>query len=78
MAEGSRIVPADHQPALPMDRLIVSEPPGEESVEMDVVFVVGVGRRAFLIGPLIAASRGSPLMTRVACRTVVTSKNINR
>ena len=41
MAEGSRIVPADHQPALPMDRLIVSEPPGEESVEMDVVFVGG-------------------------------------
>ena len=35
------IVPARHQPALPMDRLIRTEPPDAEAVEMDVVFVGG-------------------------------------
>lgn len=33
--------PADYQPGLPMDRLILSEPPGEEVVPMDVLFVGG-------------------------------------
>ncbi len=37
----ARLVPAQHQPPLPLDRLILEEPPGEESVEMDVVFVGG-------------------------------------
>ena len=36
---GKRIVPAQHQPRLPTDRFIVQEPPGEEAVPMDVVFV---------------------------------------
>ena len=33
------LVPARHQAALPLDRLIVSEAPSSEAVEMDVVFV---------------------------------------
>src|SRR5687768_6644612 len=35
------VVPARHQPPLPLDRLIVGDPPGAEAVEMDVVFVGG-------------------------------------
>jgi electron-transferring-flavoprotein dehydrogenase len=33
------IVPARHQPPLPLDRLIRAEPPADERLEMDVVFV---------------------------------------
>jgi len=39
MAE--QIVPARHQPALPMDRLLLREAPDAEAVPMDVVFVGG-------------------------------------
>ena len=35
------IVPRQYQPALPIDRLIVAEPPDPEHVPMDVVFVGG-------------------------------------
>lgn len=35
------VKPSDHQPALPMDQLVLSEPPGEEAVPMDVLFVGG-------------------------------------
>jgi len=35
------IRPSEFQPPLPMDRLILEEPPGEESVPMDVLFVGG-------------------------------------
>jgi electron-transferring-flavoprotein dehydrogenase len=35
------IRPADYQPPLPIDRLILREPPGEEAVPMDVLFVGG-------------------------------------
>src|SRR5919106_1441488 len=35
------VVPARHQPALPLDRLIRAEAPDAEAVEMDVVFVGG-------------------------------------
>ncbi|HUE76635.1 MAG TPA: electron-transfer flavoprotein:ubiquinone oxidoreductase [Longimicrobiales bacterium] len=35
------IVPQKHQPPLPADRLILRESPGEEAVEMDVLFVGG-------------------------------------
>lgn len=35
------VVPARHQPALPVDRFILAEPPDPESVPMDVVFVGG-------------------------------------
>ncbi|HUG28639.1 MAG TPA: electron-transfer flavoprotein:ubiquinone oxidoreductase, partial [Gemmatimonadales bacterium] len=35
----STILPSRHQPVLPLDRLIRSEPPGAEAVEMDVLFV---------------------------------------
>jgi electron-transferring-flavoprotein dehydrogenase len=35
------LTPADHQPRLPLDRLLVREPPGEEAVPLDVVFVGG-------------------------------------
>jgi electron-transferring-flavoprotein dehydrogenase len=35
------VVPARYQPPLPLDRLIVNDPPGAEAVEMDVVFVGG-------------------------------------
>ena len=38
---GDRVHPARHQPGLPMDGLIVREPPGEEAVPLDVVFVGG-------------------------------------
>jgi electron-transferring-flavoprotein dehydrogenase len=34
-----RIVPAAHQPPLPRERLLVSDPPDAEAIEMDVVFV---------------------------------------
>ncbi|NIP80630.1 MAG: hypothetical protein GWM90_15985, partial [Gemmatimonadetes bacterium] len=33
------VTPADHQPELPRDRFIVGEPPDEEHVPLDVVFV---------------------------------------
>ena len=33
--------PADYQPKLPIDKLILEEAPGEEAVPMDVVFVGG-------------------------------------
>jgi electron-transferring-flavoprotein dehydrogenase len=36
-----RIVPARHQPPLPVDRFIVRDPPDEDAVPMDVVFVGG-------------------------------------
>ncbi|HEX7048976.1 MAG TPA: electron-transfer flavoprotein:ubiquinone oxidoreductase [Longimicrobiales bacterium] len=39
-AEGP-IVPARYQPDLPLERLILAEPPQDEYVEMDVVFVGG-------------------------------------
>ncbi len=32
-------IPARHQPALPTDRLILTEPPSEEALEVDVLFV---------------------------------------
>ena len=35
----SPILPSRHQPALPLDRLILREPPGAEAIEMDVLFV---------------------------------------
>jgi electron-transferring-flavoprotein dehydrogenase len=35
------VQPSRHQPGLPIDRLIVSEAPGEEAVPMDVVIVGG-------------------------------------
>lgn len=35
----STILPIRHQPALPLDRLIRSEAPGAEAVEMDVLFI---------------------------------------
>ncbi|HEU4526176.1 MAG TPA: electron-transfer flavoprotein:ubiquinone oxidoreductase [Gemmatimonadales bacterium] len=38
----STIVPARHQRALPLDRIIRREPPGAEAIEMDVV-IVGAG-----------------------------------
>lgn len=34
-------VPAEYQPELPREKLILEEPPGEEAVPMDVVFVGG-------------------------------------
>jgi electron-transferring-flavoprotein dehydrogenase len=36
-----RVVPLSEQPALPMDRVIVHEPPDDEAVPMDVLFVGG-------------------------------------
>jgi electron-transferring-flavoprotein dehydrogenase len=41
MGGGKRIVPARHQPALPLDRLITRDEPDAESVDVDVVFVGG-------------------------------------
>jgi len=35
------VVPAEYQPKLPLDKLILAEPPEEEHVPMDVVFVGG-------------------------------------
>lgn len=35
----SKILPIRHQPELPIDRLILSQPPSTEAIEMDVVFV---------------------------------------
>ena len=36
------VLPARHQPALPLDRLIIRQPPGPEAMEMDVL-IVGAG-----------------------------------
>ncbi len=38
---GSSIVPADFQPAIPRDTLILTEPPHDEHIPMDVLFVGG-------------------------------------
>ena len=38
----SPILPIHHQPALPLDKLILSETPSAEAVEMDVL-IVGAG-----------------------------------
>ncbi|HEY9478527.1 MAG TPA: hypothetical protein VIP79_00490, partial [Gemmatimonadaceae bacterium] len=35
------VIPARHQPALPVERFILPEPPDAEAVPMDVVFVGG-------------------------------------
>jgi electron-transferring-flavoprotein dehydrogenase len=35
----SQIIPLRHQPELPLDRLILKQPPGAEAIEMDVLFV---------------------------------------
>ena len=37
----SAILPLRHQPPLPLDRLILAEPPSPEAIEMDVVIVGG-------------------------------------
>jgi electron-transferring-flavoprotein dehydrogenase len=37
----TQVVPARHQPDLPISRLLLSDPPDAEAVEMDVVFVGG-------------------------------------
>ena len=37
----NRIVPSRHQPPLPVERFIVRDPPDDEAVPMDVVFVGG-------------------------------------
>ena len=34
-----RITPSDHQSKLPLDRIILNEPPAEENIEVDVLFV---------------------------------------
>jgi electron-transferring-flavoprotein dehydrogenase len=34
-----RLIPADHQPPLPRDQLVLAESPGEERIDVDVVFV---------------------------------------
>src|SRR5690606_30740749 len=39
MADRKRIVPAEYQAPLPVERLVLREPPDAESVPMDVVFV---------------------------------------
>ncbi len=39
MPVGPHIIPADHQPPLAVDKLILNEPPGEEAVRLDVLFV---------------------------------------
>ena len=36
-----RVLPSRHQPELPMEKLVLSEAPDKEAVEMDVVFVGG-------------------------------------
>ena len=39
MPVAPHIIPADHQPPLAIDKLILKEPPGEEAVPLDVLFV---------------------------------------
>ncbi|MFQ5703549.1 MAG: 4Fe-4S dicluster domain-containing protein [Gemmatimonadales bacterium] len=38
---GATVVPAKHQPGLPLDQLILSDPPDDERLDMDVLFVGG-------------------------------------
>ncbi|HKK07898.1 MAG TPA: electron-transfer flavoprotein:ubiquinone oxidoreductase [Gemmatimonadota bacterium] len=38
---GGGFVPEDHQPPLPLERLLLEEEPGEEAVPLDVLFVGG-------------------------------------
>ena len=42
MADGDTFVPADHQPGLAVDRLVLEEPPGGDAVPLDVL-IVGAG-----------------------------------
>ncbi len=35
------LVPSKHQPAFPLDRFLVREPPGDEAIPLDVLFVGG-------------------------------------
>src|SRR5512138_2241680 len=35
------VIPAEYQPPLPQDELILTQPPEEDAVEMDVLFVGG-------------------------------------
>ena len=35
----NELIPSDHQPSLPLDRLIVTDAPNDEALPMDVVFV---------------------------------------
>ena len=37
----AKILPIRHQPPLPLDRLILRDPPSAEAVEMDVLIVGG-------------------------------------
>jgi len=39
MGDARTVIPADYQPRLPMEKLIVEEAPGAEAVPMDVLFV---------------------------------------
>lgn len=39
MISVSKILPLHHQPGLPLDRLIRTDPPGAEAIELDVLFV---------------------------------------
>ena len=39
------VMPRRHQAPLPLDRLILTDPPDAEAVPMDVLFVGGVGSR---------------------------------
>ena len=43
MASGAHLpcIPAEHQPALPLDRFLLREQPSDDAVRMDVVFVGG-------------------------------------
>ena len=55
----SQILPARHQPGLPLDKLILDRPAGEEAIELDVLFV-GAGP-AGLAGAIELARRAPDL-----------------
>ncbi|HSB61466.1 MAG TPA: hypothetical protein VLI67_07085, partial [Vicinamibacteria bacterium] len=41
MRARAAVLPAKHQPPLPVDRFVKKEAPGEDAVPMDVLFVGG-------------------------------------
>ena len=69
--EPRTFVPLRYQPGLPVDRLLLEEPPASERIEVDVLFVgagpaglsvslAGIGFSSALAMTSSTASRGSP------------------
>ena len=61
------ILPVRHQPSLPLEKLILPEPPGAEAVEMDVL-IVGAGPAGLSCAIELARLGQQAQRERVNCR----------